>query len=105
MASGGPGGHSEVRLDGGGGRNRPPGLFFFFPEVPPLMQIVPAERKRAARLTGGERGPARGGVGFGRSWRSQRGTARRRWWPESVGPRAQAGDLIGGEYSGLTTAI
>jgi hypothetical protein len=23
LASGGPGGHSEVRLDGGGGRNRP----------------------------------------------------------------------------------
>jgi hypothetical protein len=58
-----------------------------------------------ARLTGGERGPARGGVGFGRSGRSQRGTARRRWWPESAGPRAQAGELIGGECSGLTTAI
>jgi hypothetical protein len=31
-----------------------------------------------ARLTGGERGPARGGVGSGRFWRSQRCTARRR---------------------------
>jgi hypothetical protein len=41
------------------------------------------------------RGPARGGVGFGRSWQSQRGTARRRWWPESADPRAQAGDLVG----------
>jgi hypothetical protein len=60
------------------------------------MQTVPAERKRAARITGGERGPARGGVGFGRSWRSQRGTARRWWWPESAGPRAQAGDLVSG---------
>jgi hypothetical protein len=57
------------------------------------------------RLTGGERGPARDGVGSGRSWRSQRGTARRRWWPESTGPRAQAGELVGGECSGLTTAI
>jgi hypothetical protein len=57
-----------------------------------------------ARLTGGERGPARGGVGSGRSWRSQRGTARRRWWPESVGPRAQAGELVDGRCSGLTTA-
>jgi hypothetical protein len=47
----------------------------------------------------------RGGVGFGRSWRSQRGTARRRWWPELTGPRAQAGELVGGECSGLTTAI
>jgi hypothetical protein len=58
-----------------------------------------------ARLTGGETGPTRGGVGFGRSWWSQRGTARRRWWPESAGPRAQAGELVGGECSGLTTAI
>jgi hypothetical protein len=30
------------------------------------MQTVPAGKKRVARLTGGERGPARGGVG---SWR------------------------------------
>jgi hypothetical protein len=67
------------------------------------MQTVTAERIRATRLTGGERGPARGGVGSGRSWRSQRGTARRRGWPESAGPRAQAGELIGGECSGLTT--
>jgi hypothetical protein len=57
------------------------------------------------QLTGGERGPARGGVGFGRSWRSQRGTARRWWWPESTSPRAQAGELVGGECSGLTTVI
>jgi hypothetical protein len=69
------------------------------------MQTVPAGKKRVAWLTGGERGPAMGGVGFGRSWRSQRGTARRRWWPESTGPRAQAGDLVGGECSGLTTVI
>jgi hypothetical protein len=58
-----------------------------------------------ARLTGGERGPARGGVGSGRSWRSQRGTTRRRKWPESAGPRAQAGELVTGECSGLTTAL
>jgi hypothetical protein len=31
--------------------------------------------------------------------------ARRRWWPESAGPRAQAGELVSGECSGLTTAI
>jgi hypothetical protein len=47
----------------------------------------------------------KGGVGSGRFLRSQRGTARRRWWPESDGPRAQASELIGGECSGLTTAI
>jgi hypothetical protein len=69
------------------------------------MQTVPTGKKRAAWLTGGERGPARGRVGFWRSWRSQRCMARRRWWPESAGPRAQAGDLIGGGCSGLTTAI
>jgi hypothetical protein len=63
------------------------------------------EKKRAARLTGGEGGPARGGVGSGRFLRSQRGTARRWWWPESACPRAQAGELVGGESSGLTTAI
>jgi hypothetical protein len=45
-----------------------------------------------AWLTGGEGGPAKGGVGSGRFLRSQRGMARRRWWPESAGPRAQAGD-------------
>jgi hypothetical protein len=57
------------------------------------------------RLTGGEGGPVKGGVGSGRFLRSQRGTARRRWWPESAGPRAQAGELVSGECSGLTTAI
>jgi hypothetical protein len=57
------------------------------------------------RLTGGEEGPTKGGVGFGRSLRSQRGAARWRWWPESTGPRAQAGELFGGVCSGLSTAI
>jgi hypothetical protein len=47
----------------------------------------------------------KGGVGSGRFLRSQRGTARRRWWQESAGPRAQAGELVGGECSGLTTTI
>jgi hypothetical protein len=31
--------------------------------------------------------------------------ARWRWWPESASPRAQAGELVGGECSSLTTAI
>jgi hypothetical protein len=47
----------------------------------------------------------KGGVGSGRFLRSQRGMARRRWWPESAGPRARAGELVGDECSGLTTAI
>ena len=53
-----------------------------------------------ARLTGGEIGPAKGRVGSGRLWRSQRGEARRRGWPESLGPRAQAGVLVGGGCAG-----
>jgi hypothetical protein len=57
-----------------------------------------------ARLTGGEGGPAKGGVGSGRVWRSRRGTARRRGWPESPGPREQAGELVGGVCSGLSMA-
>jgi hypothetical protein len=85
--------------------HKTPWPFLLLPRGPPLVKTVTAEGKRAVRLTGGERGPARGGVGFGRSWRSQRGTTRRRGWPESTGPRAQAGELVGGESSGLTTAI
>jgi antitoxin (DNA-binding transcriptional repressor) of toxin-antitoxin stability system len=53
------------------------------------MKTVTVEGKRVARLTGGEGGPARGGVGSGRFWRSQRGTARRRGWSESAGQRLQ----------------
>jgi hypothetical protein len=85
--------------------HKTPWPLLLLPEVPSLIEIVPAGVKRAARLTGGEGGPARGRVGFGRFWRSQRGTARRRWWPESAGPREQAGEIVGGECSGLTTAI
>jgi hypothetical protein len=37
--------------------------------------------------------------------RSRQGTALRRWWPESVRPRAQAAGLVGGVCSGLLTAV
>jgi hypothetical protein len=37
--------------------------------------------------------------------RSQRGAARRRCWPESAGPRAQADELVGGVCSGLSATI
>jgi hypothetical protein len=47
----------------------------------------------------------KGEVGSGRFLWSQRGTARRWWWPESARPRAQSGELVGGECSGLSTAI
>jgi hypothetical protein len=83
----------------------PPNFYSFFPEVPPPFWTVPTKGKRVARLTGGKGGPAKGGVGFGRSLRTQRGTAWWRWWPESVGPRAQAGELVSGGCSGLSTAI
>jgi hypothetical protein len=39
----------------------------------------------------------------GRSQRSRRGTGRRGRWSESAGPCAQAGEFVGGEYSGLLT--
>jgi hypothetical protein len=78
-----------------------------FPSSPrslPLLNST-AEVNRAARLIGGEEGPAKGGVGSGKSLRSRRGTVRRWWWPESAGPRAQAGELVGSGCSGLSTAI
>jgi hypothetical protein len=37
-------------------------------------------------------------------WRSHRGADHQRWWSEEVGPRAQAGELVGGKESGLTRA-
>jgi hypothetical protein len=40
----------------------------------------------------------------GRSRGSQRCAEHRRRWPESVGPCAQAGMLVGGEETGLVTA-
>jgi hypothetical protein len=58
-----------------------------------------------AQLTGGKGGLVKGGVGFGRSLRSQRGATRRWCVPESASPRAQAGELVGGVCSGLSTVI
>jgi hypothetical protein len=55
-----------------------PDFFFFLPEIPPPFETVTVEVNRAAQLTGGEGGPTKDGVSFGRSWRSRRGTARRR---------------------------
>jgi hypothetical protein len=47
----------------------------------------------------------RGRVRSGSLWRSRRCADHRRWWSEEVCPRAQAGELVGGEESGLTKAI
>jgi hypothetical protein len=82
-----------------------PDFFSFLPEVPPPFNPVLAEVNRAARLTGGEGGPVKGEVSFGKSLWSCRGTARRRWWPESVGPCAQAVGLVDGVCSGLLTVV
>ena len=63
-----------------------------------------AAEERAEGLTGGETVPVKWSRVKGRSRGSQRCAERRRRWPESVGPRAQAGMLVGGEESGLVTA-
>jgi hypothetical protein len=55
-------------------------------------------------LTEGKVAPVKGRLRFGSLWRSRRGADRRRWWSEEVGPRAEAGELAGGEESGLTRA-
>jgi hypothetical protein len=56
----------------------PPDYFFFLLEILPPFETVTEEVNRAARLTGGKGGPAKGGVSSGKSWRSRRGTTRRR---------------------------
>jgi hypothetical protein len=56
--------------------------------------------KRAARLTCVVLAPVRCP---GRLRWSRRCAGRRRRWSESVGPRAQAGELVGGECPDLTT--
>jgi hypothetical protein len=65
---------------------------------------VSAVEERAERLTGGEIAPVRCPGRSGKLRRSHRGTGRRQRWSKSGGPRAQAGEFIGGEYSGLLTA-
>jgi hypothetical protein len=78
----------------------PPASSSFSPRSLPPFETVTAEVNMAAWLTGGEGGPAKGGVSSGKSLRS------RRWcWPESVGPRAQASGLVGGVCSGLLTTV
>jgi hypothetical protein len=83
----------------------PPRLLLLSSRGPSPVETVTAEVNRAVWLTDGEGGPAKGGVSFGRSWQSRRGMARRRGWPESLGPRAQAGGLVGSVCSGLLMAV
>jgi hypothetical protein len=61
--------------------------------------------KRAVGLTCGDLAQVRCPGRSGRLRRSRRGAGRRRRWSESAGPRAQAGEFVGGECSGLLTAV
>jgi hypothetical protein len=61
--------------------------------------------KRATGLTSGDLAPLRCLGRSGRLQRSRRGTGRHRRWSESAGPRLQAGEFVGGECSGLLTAV
>jgi hypothetical protein len=66
--------------------------------------VLQWRKNRAEGLIGGEVAPVKGRVRSGSLWRSCRGADHRRWWSEEVGPREQAGELVGGEESGLTRA-
>ena len=66
---------------------------------------MPAAEERAEGLTGDEIAPVKWSRMQGRSRGSQRCAGRRRGWSELASPRAQAGELIGGEESGLSRAI
>jgi hypothetical protein len=57
-----------------------------------------------AGLTGGDLAPVRCPGRSRRLRRSRRGVGRRQRSPESAGPRAHAGEFVGGECSGLLTA-
>jgi hypothetical protein len=65
---------------------------------------VPAVEERAEGLTGGEIALVRRPGRVGRLLRSRRGTGRRQRWSESASSRAQAGEFVGGEKSGLLKA-
>jgi hypothetical protein len=65
---------------------------------------VPAAEEKTEGLTGGEIAPVRRPGRSGRLQQLRRGTGQRQRWLKSAGPGAQAGEFIGGEYSGLLTA-
>jgi hypothetical protein len=75
--------------------HKTPWPFLLLPRgLSPYVNSSRGKEKGGAAYRRRERS-SEGRVSFGRSWRSQRGTARQRWWPESAGPRAQAGELVG----------
>jgi hypothetical protein len=65
---------------------------------------VPTVEERAEGLSGGEIALVRCPGRSGRLRWSRRGMGQRRRWSEMAGPRAQAGEFVGGECSGLLTA-
>jgi hypothetical protein len=89
--------HMSLRLC-----RKPLGFPEIEPAILPLMEQCPRQKNRSEGLTGGGVAPVRGRVRSRSIWQSRRGANRWRWWSEEVGPRAQAGELVGGEESGLT---
>jgi hypothetical protein len=83
-------------------------------KTPRVLQILtrgpsPNLNSNHGEIKGGGAYRRRDGSGevvedVGRSRGSQHCAGHRRGWPESVGPREQAGMLVGGEESGLLTA-
>jgi hypothetical protein len=84
-----------------GSTENPLGFLEIEPAILPLMEQWPRRKNRAEGLTGGGVAPVRGRVRSRSLWWSCRGADRRRWWSEEVGPRAQAGELVGGDRRGV----
>jgi hypothetical protein len=82
---------------------KPPRVILNLTHAPSRIGTVTAAEKRAARLTGGDLALMRCPERSRRLRWSNRCVGQRRRWPESVGPRAQAGEFVGGECSGLLT--
>jgi hypothetical protein len=72
---------------------------------PWLTGTVTGAKITAARLTGGSRAPAGWSVTSGRSRRSRRCAGRRQRWLGLLWSRAHAAEVVGGSYSGQTTAL
>ena len=77
----------------------------YLTRAPNLTGIVTAVEERAAGLTDGDLALVKCPRRSGRSWRTRRWADGGRRWSESLWPRAGAEELVGGEESGLNTAV
>jgi hypothetical protein len=68
-------------------------------------RTVIGAKNTSVRLTGGRRAPVRWSTTSGRARRSRRWSAHHLRWSGRYGPRAQAGELVSGEGSGLITVV